>query len=568
MRQATDAAVEPARLRLDALLTELMERAGEVLETQGRLRSLLDAVVSIAQDPSLGAVLQRIASAACELVGARYGALGVLAADRRRLSDFITVGLTTEERAAIGELPTGKGILGVLIESPEPLCLAQLNADPRSFGFPPGHPPMSTFLGVPIRIRNQVFGNLYLTEKADGKPFTDEDQQLVVALAAAAGAAIQNAQLFDTQQRRQAWLSASNEVRAATFADLAPADLLDLVAEQGRTATGADCLVIGLPDAEGRLVIRAAAGQDANRLIGQSMSGPESIADQVLATAEHVVRTDRGGPGLVVGDDATCYRREVFAPLGAAEAGASFGVVGVGYARDDHNAADDLAFLLAYADQAAIALQLTRTRADRERLAILEDRDRIARDLHDLVIQRLFATGMTLQSAAPRVADLDARGRIATVIDDLDSTIRELRQAIYQLQTPVIEEDLRADIQRVVDEAAAVTTAKVRLHFVGPVASAVPEAIRPHLLAVLREGLSNAIRHADPTAVDVTVEADDHVSVTVADDGAGMDPSVSRRSGLANLQARAAEFDGTCELQAGDAGVGTRLVWQVPLPRG
>jgi len=565
VRRATDAAAEPGRLRLDALLAELMERASEVLETQGRLRALLDAVVSIAEDLALEAVLQRIVTAACELVGARYGALGVLSPDHRSLSDFITVGLTAAEVEGIGDLPRGKGILGVLIEQPEPLSLGQLGAHPKSFGFPPGHPPMSTFLGVPVRIRDQVYGNLYLTEKLDGKQFTEEDEQLLVALAAAAGVAIQNAQLFDIQQRRQRWLTAGTEVRAATTTSIAQRDLLDLVVREGRTAATADLTVLGLPDDDGRLVVRAADGVDAAHFVGLPMSGPDSAADQVLSTGRHLVLTGADAGSWLLGGTGSTYRLAVLAPLGGDESGSAIGVLAAIYTRSAHTAADDLGLLVGYAGQAAIALQLTRARADRERLAILEDRDRIARDLHDLVIQRLFATGMTLQSAAPRISDPEAARRIATVVDDLDATIRELRQAIYQLQAPSVDEDLRADIQRVVDEVAGASEARVRLHFVGLVASAVPDQVRPHLLAVLREGLSNAVRHAAARAIDVTVEVDHAVVVTVADDGIGVDSTVTRRSGLANLSARAAEFNGSCVLLPGEGGTGSRLVWQVPL---
>ena len=565
VRRATDAAAEPGRLRLDVLLAELMERASEVLETQGRLRALLDAVVSIAEDLALEAVLQRIVTVACELVGAKYGALGVLSPDHRSLSDFITVGLTAEEVEGIGDLPQGKGILGILIDQPEPLTLGQLGAHPKSYGFPPGHPPMSTFLGVPVRIRNQVFGNLYLTEKADGKQFTEEDEQLVVALAIAAGVAIQNAQLFDIQQRRQRWLTAGTEVRSATATGIVQQELLDLVVREGRLAAAADLMVLGLPDDDGRLVVRAADGPDAARLVGLSMSGPGSAADLVVGTGKRVVLTGPDAGGWLVGETDPRDRRAVLAPLGGDESVSAIGVLAAVYVRNVHGSVDDLGLLDGYAGQAAIALQLTRARADRERLAILEDRDRIARDLHDLVIQRLFATGMTLQSAAPRISDPEAGRRIATVVDDLDATIRELRQAIYQLQAPSVDDDLRADIQRVVDEVAGASDARVRLHFVGLVASAVPDQVRPHLLAVLREGLSNAVRHAAARSIDVTVEVDHAVVVTVADDGIGVDPAVTRRSGLANLSARAAEFNGSCTLLAGEGGTGSRLVWQVPL---
>jgi signal transduction histidine kinase len=565
VRRAADAAAEPARLRLDALLTELMERAGEVLQTQGRLRALLDAVVSIAEDLSLVAVLQRIVTAACELVGAQYGAMGVVSSDRRSLIDFITVGMTPEQVTRIGDLPQGKGILGVLIDQPRPLRLVDLDKDPYSSGFPAGHPPMSSFLGVPVRIRDEVFGNLYLTDKAEGREFTEEDEQLVVALAAAAGVAIQNAQLFDIQQRRQRWLAASTEIRTAALSERPQLDLLQLIVTEGRAAADADCVVLALPDASGALVVRVADGIDADRLVGLPIGGPESAADEVMKTREHVVRAGLADTELVPLESAARYRRAVFAPLGGDKSTVPLAVLGIGYAHDLHTIDDDVEFTVGFADAAAIAIELSRARTDRERLIVLEDRDRIARDLHDLVIQRLFATGMTLQSVAPRVADPAVSARIGSVVDDLDATIRDLRQAIYQLQAQSVDDDLRADIQRLIDDVAGACAAKIRLHLIGLVASAVPDSVRPHLLAVLREGLSNAVRHSGARTIDVTVEIDRDVKVTVVDDGTGVNPAATRRSGLANLQARAGELAGTCDLEPGERGIGTRLVWQVPL---
>ena len=208
------AALTPlARARLDELLSEVLSRVGTVMDTQERLRRLLDAVVGINADLSLERALERIVTAACELAGARYGALGVLGSGPdRRLREFVTHGLTPEQRAAIGDLPRGHGILGVIIDRPEPLRLPVLGEHPSSYGFPPNHPPMETFLGVPIRIRDQVFGNLYLTEKQGAGTFSTEDEEVVVALAAAAGVVIENARLFEETTLHQAWLEAAAEV--------------------------------------------------------------------------------------------------------------------------------------------------------------------------------------------------------------------------------------------------------------------------------------------------------------------------------------------------------------------
>jgi signal transduction histidine kinase len=564
LRRATDAAAEIPRLRLDELLGELITRAGEVLETQGRLRGLLDAVVSIAEDLTLSGVLRRVVTAACELVDARYGALGVLSDDHRHLSDFITVGLSQEEIERIGPLPRGSGILGVLIEDPEPLCLSEIAAHPKSYGFPTGHPPMSTFLGVPLRIRGQVFGNLYLTEKTDGRQFSDEDRQLVVALAAAAVFAIQNAQLFAAQQRRAAWLRASTEVRTATLSGTARQGLLDLIVTQVREVSGAALAALMIPAGESRLEVQAST--DA-ALAGLSVPRGTRAIERVLqshepgalatATAEFA---DWLPPAL-----AAQVRQVIVAPLGRDETGSAIGVLVVGYPTDaDRVPHTDSDYIVGFAGQAGVALKLSQAQQGRERLVLLEDRDRIARDLHDLVIQRLFATGMTLQSTAPRIADASARARVATVVDDLDATIRDLRQAIYQLQAQSLDDDLRTDVQQIIDEIASASAAKVRLHLVGLVASAVPLEVHSHLLAVLREALSNAIRHSGASVIDIALEVDRAVTLTVSDNGSGIDPASTRRSGLANMQTRAASFGGDCRVEAGEEGVGTRVVWTVP----
>lgn len=567
LRQATEAASDASRLRLDVLLTELVERANEVLLTQGRLRSLLDAVVSISGDLTLSAMLERIVGAACELVDARYGALGVLSGDGRGLSAFVTVGMSEEEIAAIGPLPQGLGILGALIEDPAPLSLRELSKDARSHGFPPNHPPMSTFLGVPVRTRNQVFGNLYLTEKASGRPFTQEDEYLVVALASAAGVAIQNAQLFDSQQRRGRWLTAGSDIRSAALSGLGPKGLADRVVTEARAAAEAEFVAVVLPDGAETMVVEASTEES---LTGIRFPLEGSVSGRVMATRGPLVvdAIDDGvQPGSVLPEVRARTGRCLLAPLSSGETDQDLGVLLVAYPRTTSAKAElDSEYLVAFAGQVGVALKLAASQQDRERLAILEDRDRIARDLHDLVIQRLFAAGMTLQSTEPLISNDAARARLSGVADDLDATIRELRQAIYQLQTPAQHDDLRVEIKDLVERAVDGSTAKVRLHFAGLVGSLIPDTLHPTLLAVLREAMSNAIRHACAATIDVSVSVeDDTVTATVNDDGVGIDPSITRRSGLANLEARAAEFGGSLTIGEGERGVGTRLVWTASL---
>ena len=358
---------------------------------------LFDAILSIASNFSLPAVLKRITEAACTLVDARYGALGVIG-DDRSLSDFVTVGVDDETHHAIGHLPEGHGILGLLIVDPKPLRLKDLGTHPQSYGFPAHHPPMRSFLGVPIKVRDTVFGNLYLCEKRTEPQFSEEDEQLVVALATTAGVAIENARLHERVQS----------------------------------------------------------------------------------------------------------------------------------------------------------------------LAIVEDRDRIARDLHDRVIQRLFATGMSLQTTARLIDQPEVTARLQQAVEDVDETIREIRNTIFALGSST-RRGIRLDILGVADEARAGLGFVPHVHLEGPVETMVPEDVAEHLLAVLRESLSNVARHAGAARVDVVITAGADLTVRVVDDGRGFDP-VERGRGLRNMEQRASSLGGKFTIGT-DAERGTVLEWRVPLGR-
>jgi signal transduction histidine kinase len=365
------------------------------------LRQLLDAVIAIGADLDLPATLRRIVEAAAALVDARYGALGVLDRSRTSLAEFITVGIGQEERERIGALPRGHGILGLLIADPRPLRLPDLHEHPDSYGFPPGHPPMTTFLGVPVLVHGEAYGNLYLTDKRSGEVFTDVDEELVVALAAAAGAAIDNARLHQQVQE----------------------------------------------------------------------------------------------------------------------------------------------------------------------LAVLEDRERIAMDLHDTVIQQLFATGLSLEATSRLVRDEDVARRIHTSVEELDGTIRRIRSTIFTLSTasPVAAGGLRDRILALADKSTPVIGAQPRVIFEGPIDSGVAPELADEVVPVLRELLSNVARHAQARQVDVRlVVDDDEVLLQVDDDGVG--PPATRTGpglGLGNLSARAERLGGTFALRARDGG-GSTAEWRVP----
>jgi GAF domain-containing protein len=279
-------------VRLDALLQELLGRVDEIMDSQERLRALLDAVVGIGADLDLSSTLDRIVTAACELVGARYGALGVVGDDGERLTRFVTHGVTADEIAAIGPYPEGHGILGLLIDHPEPLRLTDLAQHPRSFGFPPNHPPMRSFLGVPIRTRDHVFGNLYLTEKAEGADFTEDDERTMTALAAAAGVVIDNARLYADTERRRRWHEVTAEITQFVLGDFDPQQAMQLIAARAREVSGSVLGTVLLLD-EGELVIEAIDGPPAfERYLGRRMPTDRPILGDVLRGDDQVVIED------------------------------------------------------------------------------------------------------------------------------------------------------------------------------------------------------------------------------------------------------------------------------------
>jgi signal transduction histidine kinase len=367
----------------------------------GELRRLLDGVLTIGSDLDLHSVLRRIIATASDLVSARYGALGVLDPTGTRLVDFVTHGVDDSVRAAIGRLPEGRGVLGLLIIDPRPLRIADLREHPDRFGFPPGHPPMTSFLGVPIVMRGRVFGNLYFCDKVGGGSFSDVDEELAVGLATAAGVAVENARLHAR------------------------------VAE----------------------------------------------------------------------------------------------------------------------------------------LATIEDRERIARELHDTVIQRLFAIGLSLQASLRTVTEPKMMERLTTAIDDLDQTVRDVRSAIFELQpTRLPGRSLRQELVHLGAESARALGFEPVLRFDGPIDAAVDDALATEVLTVVREALSNVSKHAHAKSAEVHVEArEGFVTVAVIDDGGGYQPETTVGRGIANLKSRAQERGGTMAIES-NSGTGTIVSWRVPLP--
>ena len=553
-------------LRLDDLLVELQSRLQAVLDTRDRTHALLEAVVAVGSHLELEVVLRQIVEAAVELVSARYGALGVVG-EGGRLAEFVPVGLDESEIARIHHWPEGRGLLGKLITDPHPLRLHDISADPGSSGFPEGHPPMRSFLGVPVRIRDEVYGNLYLTEKQGGD-FDEEDEALVQALAAAAGVAIENARLYAEARRQQQWLRANAEVTRRLLSGDEPSEVLELVAQQALEMSGADLVVLALPTGNrGTLMIEHACGDGAAGALGLVLPAQGSASGIVMGSGKPLTVDDFSSDQRV----AAAAREHmplgpaVLVPLGPAgdvrgvlTAGRNQGALPLG--------ADAVEMLITFAAQAGIGLELAEHRSDAQRLALFEDRDRIARDLHDLVIQRLFATGMSLQGATGLIGDPDVVGRVEKAVDALDETIRDIRSAIFSLQSRGEAEPtrLRTRILSVVEEMTDSLGFAPALRLAGPLDSRVPAGVAGQMLAALREALANVAKHAQASRVDVAVEAGPDLVLTVRDDGVGLGET-TRRSGLANLTERAAESGGALRVAAA-AGGGTELEWRVPLP--
>jgi signal transduction histidine kinase len=558
-----------ARLELDDLLEQLVERAQDVLNTQGRLRGLLAANRAIASDLGIDALLLRITQSACELVGARYGALGVVGSSGE-LDEFITVGLDDDTRAAIGPLPRGKGILGLLISDPQALRLDDLKDHPKSVGFPPNHPPMHSFVGVPIRVRDLVFGNLYLTEKLHGAGFTAEDEELLTALASAAGVAIDNARLYEVERRRQRWLSASAEISRELLAG--NQQPLPLIATHAREVADADLalLLVPVPEATDMLLVAAAAGKGAELISGRLIPRDQSLAGRAIAEETTVLVQDVGRepnayqlPGIPNGP-------ALFVRIADAGQGQP-GVLSLTRARGAPAFDPDHQDMIAsFADQAGVALKLAHAQSEQRRLLLLEDRDRIARDLHDHVIQRLFAAGLGLTGLAARTQEPVTRARLGEYTDQLDDTIGAIRQAIFELRQ-ADQTSLQARVIAAVREISPALGFTPELRFEGPLDTLLNRQIGDHVLAVVREGLINAAKHAAATGIAVSVSAivSDRLTVIISDDGTGLGQPV-RISGLANMRSRAEELGGTLTTVSptGPGAGGTRLEWTVPLDTG
>ncbi|WP_435593249.1 GAF domain-containing sensor histidine kinase [Nocardia sp. bgisy118] len=560
----------PSRLR--ELLAEVQDRIAEIVGVRDQMDRLIEAMLVVTAGLDLDNTLRTIVHTAIELVDARYGALGVRETDKssKQLAEFVYEGIDDRTRVMIGDLPRGHGVLGLLFEQPKPIRLADMSAHPSSVGFPANHPPMRTFLGVPVQVRNEIFGNLYLTEKSGGQEFTEDDEVVVQALAAAAGIAIANARLYEESRIRQQWLEATQDVAAVVLAGGDPDEALELITARALTLTGAACAYLALPEDPdmpseevGELVVVSASGLDAQQIVGQRIPVRGSRTGAAFRD-EQYVPTDEpcGEPEL---DSPVKYGQVLTSPLRAGQA-----VIGVlATLRSAEMPALDAAgqmMMAGFANQAALALQLSNTQRRMRELDVVSERDRIARDLHDHVIQRLFAVGLSLQGTAQRARAPEVKSRLSETINDVQTIVQDIRHSIFDLHSSTSAEApiLRKRLHAVVAEMTAETDLRTSIRLAGPV-SVLTSTMFDHVEAVLRETLSNVVRHAHASAVSVKLTIGDDVILEITDNGIGLPEDISRRSGLANIAARAYEAGGTFSAGRGPS-EGTVIRWSVPLP--
>ncbi|NYE19172.1 GAF domain-containing protein [Microbacterium immunditiarum] len=551
------------REELDDALAALLAQAEKVRSTQGRLRALLAATQSVVEQIDLSTVLRRIVVAATTLVDAEYGALGVIAPERDALEEFVFAGLDEDEAAKIGHLPFGHGLLGALIADPRPIRIKDISHDERSAGFPAHHPAMSSFLGVPIRVRGEVFGNLYLTNHRDGG-FTDEDEQLLAALATTAGFAIDNARLLDLARTREKWMGAAAGLSAALLAS--PTDTaFDLIASRIFELPGVDKVTVLLTDEDtGRLRIVAARGDDEAELRGRVVDVDDVCAGAVLEVAEASIiahSQDAASDVLLIGDE-TGTGPALVAPMRTRSR--LWGVVCIARKPSGRRLTQsEIESAADFVSRAGIALELAVAREESQRAMLADDRSRIARDLHDHVIQQLFGTGLSLQAVAASIPPGAEAQRLSESVEQLDDAIAQIRTVVFALS----RRDETAIRHRIIDVVAEMSGSMRRpagIRFSGPVDHLIIGDLFDDVVGVTRELLSNAIRHAHPDRISIELAVDQgDVVVTVDDDGVGIGDT-PRRSGLDNLSHKAQRRGGTFTLES--PGEGTRAIWRVPLP--
>lgn len=551
-----------SQLRLRELLAEVQDRIEKIVKGRDRLDGLVEAMLVVTAGLDLDATLRSIVDSAIQLVDARYGALGVRG-HGHDLVEFVYQGIADDTRALIGDLPQGRGVLGVLIDDPRPIRLDNIQQHPASVGFPPNHPAMRTFLGVPVKIRDEVFGNLYLTEKADGQPFSEDDEVLAQALAAAAGIAIANARLYAQSRDRQAWIEAARDIATEMLSGADPVKVFALMADKALKLADATATMVAIP------VEAEPSPSGVSELVIAETSG-------ALSTSELGVTTLTGSPVAQAFQDRTPRRVDnldlviggfadpgpaLLLPLRVADTAAGVLIVlrraGLPPFNDEQ-----LDMMAAFAGQAALAWQLATSERRMRELDVLTDRDRIARELHDHVIQRLFAVGLAMQATVPLAKSTEVQRRLSEQVDDLQDIIQDIRTAIFGLHTASGPIRLRQRLEEVIAEHSG-TGLRTMVQFVGPV-SVVDATLADHAEAFVRAAVGDATRHRNVSRLSVVVEVGDELGIKIAADGQGV-PDEAVADNFAEMRRVAEETGGSLTIDTGPDGE-TILHWSVPLP--
>jgi signal transduction histidine kinase len=544
-----------------------------VASTGDRTRALVEAGIALSSELSLDAVLQKLTETAATLTGARYAALGVLDPSGQRLERFLTTGIDETERAAIGALPTGRGILGALIEDAAPLRLHRLADDSRSVGFPPGHPPMTTFLGVPIALRGVAYGNLYLTEKAGGVDFTDDDEEAVVMLGSQAAVAIENARLYQSATRWSAQLESLNEVMNVLVTEFDLGRLLQLIATRLRDLLDARTVTIALPHGSSAR-IEAAAGEGGETNVGLQLA-------QRSKTMRVLERRRSERVDSVLDDPEVDHesarllgaRTSLYVPLIVNDA-----AMGVIAAHDKEGADprftdDDVRIAEIFAGRAAVAVELSqRVASDALRRVVAAqelERTRLARELHDETGQALTSILLSLRTVEEAGGDeQELRAAVAEVRELVRSTLQDVRQLAVELRPKVLDDfGLVAALERLTETFGEQTGMSVQFQQLLPTSDRLPPEVETALYRIVQESLTNIVKHARATNVSVVLaRKSDSVSVVVEDDGVGFEPHLVRDGGigLVGMQERVALLGGRLAIES-RPGAGTTFVAEVPL---
>ena len=528
-------------------------------------QALIEAGLVLSSELSLDAVLQRIIETAAEISGARYGALGVVD-DAAVIREFITTGVTPEQRGAIGHIPVGKGLLGLLIREQRPIRIPEIGEDPRSVGFPTNHPPMKSFMGAPVTARGKVFGNIYLTEKLDAPEFTEEDEQALIVLASQAGVAVENARLYAEARRRERWLDGVREVSRMIMSGAEGNEALELIARRAMELVDADLATVAIPGSDANeLTITAAAGLHASELLGVTFARDRSLSGDAVASGRAIFLDDASAadaaqqPIVRLGDVGPAMFVPLAGGLGTLTVGNRHGGRGFGD--------DEVQLIQTFAAQAVVALDYERAQRQAQRLLVLEDRERIGKELHDGVIQSLFAVGMGLQGAAAMSTDAETTKRLDDAVSEIDGAIRDLRNYIFGLRPGILaDRQLDQALRQLAKEFEGKTEIVTVVDVDADVAAALA-ARAGDVVQMAREALSNVGRHAHANTCRLSLRRKDESAVLeIDDDGRGFDQSETRTGGqgLANLRTRAEDLGGVARV-ASSAADGTTISIELPL---